>query len=242
METRKKHADNGTLLLRSLGGDEEATEALIINNAGLVRGIALRFTGRGVDLEDLLQIGNMGLLKAIRTFDPARECAFSTYAVPLIFGEIRRYLRDDGLIKVSRTQKRLSAQLSSERDKAIKAGEDVTVAELARRCGVSVAEAAYALDATAPVRSLSETVWGEEDGPTLASTLTDEEEGERVFNRLALSMSIDKLPPLGRKIILLRYYRDLSQQQTADLLGLTQVKISREEKKCLAFLRGELSE
>ncbi len=241
MDTEKKYGDNMALLRRSLGGDEKATEALIINNAGLVRGIALRFVGRGTDLEDLLQIGNMGLLKAIRTFDPGRECAFSTYAVPLIFGEIRRHMRDDGLIKVSRTQKRLAAILASERERAIKEGVELRIEELAERCGVTAEEAAAALGAVSPVRSLSEPVWGEEEGVTLDAILTDEEEGERAFDKLALSMSIDRLPPLRRKIILLRYYRDLSQQQTADLLGITQVKVSREEKKSLIFLREELS-
>ena len=241
MEKEKKYGGNTALLERSLAGDEAATEELVKNNAGLVRGIALRFTGRGVDLEDLIQIGSMGLLRAIRTFDLSRECAFSTYAVPLIFGAIRRYLRDDGLIKVSRGQKKLAATLAEVREDAIKRGEELRIEDLAARCGVSVHEAVMALDAAAPVRSLSEVVYGEEDGITLGSTLTDEDAETRTFEHLALSMSIDKLPPLGRKIILLRYFRDLSQQETANLLGLTQVKISREEKKCLAMLRQELS-
>ncbi len=241
MDTQKKYADNAALLQKSLGGDKTATEKLVINNAGLVRGIAMRFVGRGTDLEDLLQIGNMGLIKAIRTFDPGRECAFSTYAVPLIFGEIRRHLRDDGLIKVSRTQKRLAAVLAEEREKAAKAGENLRIEELAKRAGVSVGEAVSAMESALPVRSLTEPVWGEDEGVTLDAVLTDEDEGERTFDKLALSMSIDKLPPLQRRIILLRYYRDLSQQETADILGLTQVKISREEKKCLTFLRRELS-
>lgn len=242
MEQVSKYADNTALLLRSLDGDENATEELLVINAPLVRSIAGRFTGRGTDLEDLIQIGNIGLLKAVRTFDPARGCAFSTYAVPLIFGEIRRHLRDDGPIKVSRTQKRLAAMLAAAREEAIKDGRELRLEELAARCGVTPEEAATALDAVAPVRSLSETLYGdEEDGPTLGAALGDSEACEKLFDRLALSMSIEKLPPLRRKIILLRYYRDLSQQQTADLLGLTQVKVSREEKKILAFLRSELS-
>ena len=241
METKKPYAENTALLERSRQGDEKATEALMLANGGLVRNIAARFEGRGVDAEDLFQIGFIGLLKAIRTFDPSRACAFSTYAVPLIFGEIRRHLRDEGPIKVSRTQKRLAAMLAREREQAIKRGENPRIEDLAAACGVTPAEAAVALDAMAPIRSLSETLFGEEDGPTLDDTVTDEDEVERTFHHLALSMSIDKLSPLRKKIILLRYWRDLSQQQVADQLGLTQVKVSREEKKIIAFLREELS-
>lgn len=241
METKKPYAENTALLERSRQGDEKATEALMLANGGLVRNIAARFEGRGVDAEDLFQIGFIGLLKAIRTFDPSRACAFSTYAVPLIFGEIRRHLRDEGPIKVSRTQKRLAAMLAREREQAIKRGENPRIEDLAAACGVTPAEAEVALDAMAPIRSLSETLFGEEDGPTLDDTVTDEDEAERTFHHLALSMSIDKLSPLRKKIILLRYWRDLSQQQVADQLGLTQVKVSREEKKIIAFLREELS-
>ncbi len=241
MEVREKYADNLDLLTRSLAGDEKATEALLINNGGLVRTLAARFIGRGTDYEDLVQIGMIGLVKAVRTFDPARECAFSTYAVPLILGELRRHLRDDGFVKVSRTRKRQAAMLASAREAALKEGRDPRIEELAQACGVTVEDAIDALEATAPVRSLSECMYGDEDGPTLDSAVADTEAPERDFDRLALSMSIDKLPPLRRKIILLRYFRDLSQQRTADILGLTQVKVSREEKKILAFLREELS-
>ncbi len=241
MELREKYRDNATLLARSREGDERATEELLINNAGLVRSLASRFIGRGTDYEDLVQIGMIGLVKAIRTFDPTRECAFSTYAVPLVLGELRRHLRDDGFVKVSRTRKRLAAMLASAREAALKEGQDIRIEDLAARCGVAVEDAVDALEATAPVRSLSECMYGDEDGPTLDSAIADTEAPERDFDRLALSMSIDKLPPLRRKIILLRYFRDLSQQRTADLLGLTQVKVSREEKKILAFLREELS-
>ena len=241
-EQNEKYKDNPTLIAASQAGDAEATEQLVLQNGGLVRSIAVRFLGRGQELEDLIQIGHMGLIKAIRTFDLSRGCAFSTYAVPLIFGEIRRFLRDDGPIKVSRTQKRLGATLAAERERCLSEGMgEVRLSVLAERCGVSVAEAAAALDATAPVTSLSELVYHGEDGPTLESRLSNEEENERDFDRLALSMAIDKLPALRRKIILLRYYRDYSQSETAAALGLTQVKVSREEKRILSFLREELA-
>ena len=242
-QRNEKFNDNLALILASQSGDARATDRLVRQNGGLVNHIALRFLGRGQELEDLIQIGNMGLLKAIRTFDPARECAFSTYAVPLIFGEIRRFLRDDGPIKVSRSQKRLGAALAAEQEKCIAEGmTDVRLATLAERCGVSVEEAAAALDAIAPVSSLSDVLYNDEDSPTLESTLADTGATEREFDRLALSMAIDKLPEVRRKIVLLRYFRDYSQSETAAALGLTQVKVSREEKKILAFLRTELSD
>ena len=241
MSENKKFDKNPSLLARSSGGDDSATEELIRYNMGLVTSIAARFIGRGTDMEDLIQIGSLGLLKAIRTFDPARECAFSTYAVPLIFGEIRRHLRDDGPIKVPRSQKRLGARLIAERERASQAGEELRVEELADRVGVSAAEAASAMEATMPLCSLSDYLWGEEGGPTLEGSVCDDREAERTLNHLALSCAIDKLPALRRQIIRLRYYRDLSQQQTADILGLSQVKVSREEKKILAFLAEELA-
>lgn len=238
----EKFKDNLELILASQAGDARATDRLVRQNGGLVNRIAFRFLGRGQEPEDLIQIGNMGLLKAIRTFDPARECAFSTYAVPLIFGEIRRFLRDDGPIKVSRSQKRLGAALAAEQGRCIAEGRgDVHLSELAARCGVSVEEAAAALDAIAPVSSLSDVIYNGEDSPTLESTLSDTDAQEKEFDRLAISMAIDKLPELRRKIVLLRYFRDYSQNETAAALGLTQVKVSREEKKILAFLREELS-
>lgn len=239
----EKYKDNLALIAASQAGDEKATDRLIRCNGGLVNHVAMRFLGRGYEAEELIQVGSIGLLKAIRTFDPSRACAFSTYAVPLIFGEIRRFLRDDGPIKVSRTQKKLGAMLAAERERflAEEQGEP-HISELAARCGVTVEEAVAALDAIAPVASLSDLLYNDTDSPTLESTLADEEENLRNFDRLAISMAIDKLPTLRRKIILLRYFRDYSQSETAAALGLTQVKVSREERKILDFLRVELSE
>lgn len=242
-ETNEKFKDNPALIAAAQAGDRRAADRLVRQNGGLVNHIAVRFLGRGCELEDLIQIGNMGLLKAIRTFDTARGCAFSTYAVPLIFGEIRRFLRDDGPIKVSRTQKRLGAMLAAERERCIAAGMgELRLSELAARCGTTPEEAAAALDAIAPVSSLSDVLYNNEDSPTIESTLSDEDEITRQFDKLAIRVAIDKLPDLRRRIILLRYFRDYSQSETAAALGLTQVKVSREEKKILAFLRGELSE
>ena len=241
MDSEKKYADNPRLLALAQAGDEKALSDLVKNNVGLVRSVAARFPARGYDREELVAVGHLGLLKAIRTFDPARGCTFSTYAVPLIFGEIRRFLRDDGPIKVSREQKRLAALLYAERERAAAKGEDLRLSELAGRVGVTPEEAADALDALSPIRSLSEYAYSDGEGPTLESTLSDDGENERVFDRIALSAAIDRLPAQRKKIILLRYYRDLSQQKVADLLGLSQVKVSREEKRAVEALRRELS-
>ena len=235
------------LIAEAQSGEEpratEATEALLRENMGLVRTAALRFRERGTEYEDLLQIGSIGMLRAIRSFDLSRGLAFSTFAVPLIVGEIRRHLRDDGLLHVSRSYKRLATELLQRRREITeREGREPTVDELAALCGVGREEAAVALAGVAPVTSLSECCF-EDDKGDLGERLTDEEsesEPQILSDKLALREAIGKMPPLWKKILLLRYYRDRTQQQTAEALGLTQVKISREEKKILSFLRGEL--
>ncbi len=222
---------------------DAATETLIVENMGLVRTAALRFRDRGSEYEDLMQIGTIGMIRAIRTFDLSRGLAFSTFAVPLIVGEIRRHLRDDGPLHVSRSYKKLAAELARHRREISECeGRDPSIEELAARCGVGREEAAVALAATSPVTSLSECAFEEEKGE-LGERITDEESANEpaiLNDRLALHEAIGRMPPLWRKILLLRYYRDRTQQQTADLLGLSQVKVSREEKKILTFLKGEL--
>ncbi len=228
-------------LLRAAQGDGEAEARLVEWNQGLVTSVAARFRGRGADFEDLVQIGSIGLLKAIRSFDLGRGFAFSTYAVPLIIGEIRRFLRDDGMVKVGRGQKRTGALLMKEREKWIaEHGEEPRLNALAERVGISPEEAAAALDAASPVRSLSESI-GEDDFSLEDVIPSEEDEIGRMIEKLALNETIRSLPPLWRQIIALRYFREYSQQQTADVLGLTQVKVSREEKKIFAELRGRLA-
>ena len=244
LNENKSYAKNTELIRKAQSGDEKATEELIISNTGLVRSIAVKFKDRGLEYEDLMQIGTIGMLKAIRSFDLERGTVFSTYAVPLIIGEIRRYLRDDGIIKVSRSYKKLGVQLlKAKNDIMANEGREPQIGELASACGVSVSEAAVALDSITPVSSLSYCVYGE-DGLSVDGTIADDDstnEMERLCENIALSQAISKMQPLWRKIVLLRYYRDFTQQQTAEALGLSQVKISREEKKIFAFLRGELA-
>jgi RNA polymerase sporulation-specific sigma factor len=173
-----------------------------------------------------------------------RGTAFSTYAVPLIIGEIRRHLRDDGLIRVSRGYKRTGMAIMREKNRIMtEEGREAGVGELASSIGVSVEEAAIAIDAVSPISSLSDNVFGE-DSKTLDSVIPDREAADELENlndRISLGQAINKMPQEWRKIVLLRYYRDMTQQEVANLLGLSQVKVSREEKKIMSFLRGELA-
>ena len=239
-EERSIYDKNLELIRRFREGDDAAGEELASLNRPLVYNIAGRFVGRGADMDELVEMGTIGLVKAINTFDFSRECAFSTYAVPLIFGEMRRFLRDDGIIKVSRENKRLSALLNAERDRRLTLGEDAGIASIAAAVGVSPQDAAAALFSTSPVRSLEEAAYDDEDSATLGATIADDEAPAREFDKLALKLAIEKLRDTERKIIILRYFRDYSQAETARALGLTQVKISREEKKILSRLREEL--
>lgn len=233
---------NQELLEKSIGGDEKATSELMEANMGLVRSIALRFRDRGVEYEDLIQIGCIGMLKAIRSFDSERGTVFSTYAVPLIIGEIRRFIRDDGLIKVSRIYKQQGALLMREREKYLaEYGTEPTIEALAKICNLSVSDAVIALDASSPVNSLSASLSGDDDGFTLEDTLSSEKnEIEEKIDHIALAQIIKKLPPLWRQIVTMRYLNEYSQQKTAELLGITQVKVSREEKKIIEAIRKEL--
>lgn len=236
----KGYGINNELLVRYREGDSSAGNRLAELNTPLVYSIARRFLGRGVELDELVECGTVGLVKAMKTFDFSHECAFSTYAVPLIFGEIRRFLRDDGPIKVSREEKRLSAVLNAERERRGAMGEDTGIAALAAAVGISAQDAASALFAGAPVRSLDERVYDDDDGATLGSTVCDEDEEMRSFERVAIRAAIEKLNGTHKKLIILRYFRDLSQAETARVMGITQVKVSREEKKIMAILRQEL--
>ena len=244
METSTLYERNQELLQRAREGDNDAEAALVEENLGLVHKVARRFLDRGTEYEDLVQIGTIGMIKAIRSFSQERGTVFSTYAVPLIIGEIRRHLRDEGPIKVSRIYKKQGLMLMCEKNRiAAEEGREAGVAELAARCGVSVEEAAVSLDAMSPITSLSEFVYGE-DTITYEGVIADEEserESERICDRIALAQCIHRLPELWQKIVLMRYFRSMTQQETANALGLTQVKISREEKKLLLALREELS-
>ena len=218
-------------------GDVQALSLAVSENTGLVKSISLRFIGRGVDYEDLCQIGHIGMIKAIRNFDFSKGCAFSTYAVPLIIGEIKRFLRDDGEIKISRELKRRGALVMSMRERFINEnGKEPRVSELADLCELSSEETAEALCAMNATVSLSEQM-GED------ASLEDflgVDNSEKINEKIALRQAIEALPITEREIILLRYFKNLTQTETGRALNLTQVTVSRKEAKAIELLRSAL--
>ncbi len=237
-----KQFDNSELLVRIQSGDRQAMDMLVDQNLGLVKKLAKRFTGRGADYEDLVQIGVIGMIKAARSFDFSFNTVFSTYAVPLIMGEIRRFLRDDGPIKVGRALKRQGMIVMNARESFIKEqGREPRLSELSEMTGIDIHEIASSMEAVSAVYSLNDTIGPAEDGMTYESSIADDDFTlEKMTDKIALAEAIRKLPPLWREIITLRYFSDLSQQETGKRLGITQVKVSREEQKILNTLKKEL--
>ena len=228
------------LLRRAKQGDSRASEDLITENAGLIWSIARRFVGRGTDLEDLYQLGCLGFLKAVEGFDPAFGTQFSTYAVPKISGEIRRFLRDDGAVKVSRGIKEQATAIKIARNHLTAAlGREPTVLEISRQTGISPEDIAIAENATAATESIQRETG--EEGFSLEHILTDTESEERMVEKIALSQAIGKLQEKEGMVIRLRYYHGLTQQRVAKVLDVSQVQVSRIEKKALAHLRELLS-
>lgn len=235
----ENYDENSALLEKYKNGDETAADELIRNNLGLVKSIASRFFGRGEELEDLIQIGTLGMLKAIKGYDASFGTVFSTYAVPLITGEIRRYLRDNGLIKVSRTAKKNGYTLLREREKFIsKHAREPKLSELAEICGISCEDALYALDASRPAISLSEKL-SEDSDTELIDLCATSDEIDGLCEKIALKEAVSKLPEDEHKLLSLRYFKGLTQSETAKVLGITQVKVSRTEKKIIDKLRSE---
>ena len=228
------------LIARAQQGDREAGEALITENSGLIWAVARRFLGRGTDSDDLYQLGCLGFLKAVDGFDLRFGTQFSTYAVPKISGEIRRFLRDDGAIKVSRTLKEQAASVRTVRNQLSTAlGREPTVAEIARQTGLTPEEIAMAESATAATESIQKETGDE--GFTLENVLTDTESEEKMVEKIALRQAIDGLPDREKLVIRLRSYHGLTQQRVAKVLSVSQVQVSRIEKKALGLLRERLS-
>ena len=220
-------------------GDERACEQVLEENNGLIWSIVRRYYGRGVEPDDLYQLGCLGFLKAVRGFDPAFGTQFSTYAVPKIAGEIRRFLRDDGPVKVSRGQKEQALAIHRARNQlTAQLGREPTLSELAQVTGLTPEDIASADLATAAVTSLQ--AESGETGLALEGMVASPEED--LVERVALRTAIDRLPQQQRMLILLRYYKGLTQDKTAKILGVSQVQVSRLEKKAIQFLRQELQE
>lgn len=225
------------LLQRAKNGDEEAKEQLILDNAGLVWSVARRYFGRGVDPDDLYQLGCLGFLKAIDGFDPQFGTQFSTYAVPKISGEIRRFLRDDGAVKVSRCMKERSASVKMTRQRlSTQYNREPSLSEIAAALNLTVEEIAEAEAATSSTESIHRE--NGEGGFTLEDILTTGSVEEELVESISLREAVCSLPPRERNVIALRYYRGLTQDHTANILGVSQVQVSRIEKKALQLLRS----
>lgn len=222
-------------ILAAQTGDRQAMEMLVRDNLPLVHSIVRRFYGRG-EAEDLFQLGAMGLMKAIRDFDPERPVELSTYAVPKIAGEIRRFLRDDGAVKVSRTVKEHAAAVQrAERQLTEKTGGSPRLSALCQQTGLTLEQVLEAMQAPTGTISLEAEV--KEDGVSLLELLPGDDPEERITLRMDLQRALEALEPRLRQVIVLRYLRDMTQQRAAALLGITQVQVSRLEKRARGRLR-----
>ncbi len=227
------------LIRRAQAGDRQASEQLVTENSGLIWAVTRRFLGRGVEAEDLYQLGCIGFLKALEGFDPAFGTQFSTYAVPKIAGEIRRFLRDDGAVKVSRSLKERACAVRAARAKlSTQLGREPTVTEIGALLGITPEDIAMAETATAATESIYRQTG--EEGFSLENVLTDTESEERMVEKIALRQAVRALPERERQIIALRYFHGLTQQRTAGILGISQVQVSRVERKALGLLKEKL--
>lgn len=245
--------DTKELILRAHNGDKAARDKLVLENIGLVYSVSRRFVGRGYELEDINQIGTIGLIKAIDKFDDSFDVRFSTYAVPMIAGEIKRFLRDDGMLKVSRSLKENGYRIKKASDKLVSQnGREATIEELAAATELSVEDVVMALEANTDVESIYRTIY-QNDGNEVylvdklsgssGDTVKDEFAGaqEQLLNSILLEQLLAELDELEGKLIMLRYFKEMTQTQVADKLGISQVQVSRLEKKILRKLRGYIT-
>lgn len=227
--------ETSQLLTKAKRGDNQAKETLLINNSGLIKTLTKRFLNKGVDYDDLYQLGCIGFIKAIDNYDFSFDNKFSTYAVPMILGEIKRYLRDNGSIKVSRLIKNQAYKINRyiedfKRDK----GSEPTVEDLSKAFDMSTEEIAFALDSSKMPLSLNGVSDdGDDELPDLLQKIPDSFSEDDLIDKITFSSLIEKLPIREREIILMRYYHDKTQSETAKLLGISQVQVSRIEQKIL---------
>jgi RNA polymerase sporulation-specific sigma factor len=231
------------LLKAAHEGDTQARDTLVMNNVGLVWSIVRHYSGRGYDLEDLYQIGCIGLIKAIDKFDLEYDVKFSTYAVPMIMGEVKRFLRDDGMIKVSRGLKELGMKVKHARESMTwELGREPTIGEIAGRLGVSPEEVAASLEAAVEVESIYQPVGsGDDQNLTVGDRLADDrQEQEQLIDRIVLSQVMNQLDEREREIIYRRYFENQTQSRIAADFHISQVQVSRLEKKILLRMREYL--
>lgn len=224
-------------------GSKEALERLVQDNSGLVWSIVKRFYGRGYSKEELYQVGAIGLIKAIKRFNLEFNLQFSTYAVPYILGEIKRFIRDDGPIKVSRSIKELASKINElQRENIKNTGEELSINEIAKELGILKEEVAFALEAIRPIESINQEAFQDDsEGESRLSKIgnnVDEEKG--VIEKITINKLIEELDEREKKIIILRYYKEKTQVEVAKLLGISQVQVSRIEKKVLLSMRSKV--
>ena len=230
-------------IIKAQNKSEEALGKIIEENKGLIWSIIKRFSGRGHSMEDLYQIGCIGLIKAIQRFDTTYNVRISTYAVPYILGEVKRFIRDDGFIKVSRSVKELATKINEiQRQNILKTGEQMQVKDLAQILKVSKEEIVVALDAIRSPESIDEEIYDEEGGETKISRITSEkDETACIINKICIHELINELNDREKRIIILRYYKGKTQCEVANMLGITQVQVSRIEKKVLIEMRNKIA-
>ena len=239
------YENNLQLIPLAKEGNTEALNKLIEANLPLVTSISKKFTNRGYEYEDIYQIGCMGLVKAIKNFDEKYNVKFSTYAVPMIIGEIKRFLRDDGMIKVSRNVKSLAKKLHFDKEALTKKlNREPTVEELAQFSGMDKEEILFALESSASMQYLYEVIHQDDGSPVLLIDKLSENsiEDKNITEKLALKEALRNLDTKSRQIIVLRYFKDKTQIQVAKMLGISQVQVSRIEKKVLQEMRKQLDE
>lgn len=229
-------------IIEAQKSNKQAMEKIITNNSGLVWSIVNRFLGRGYSKEELYQIGCIGLIKAVQRFDVNFEVKISTFAVPYIMGEIKRFLRDDGPIKISRSIKELGAKIREvQREYFAKNGKDIKISEIAKILNASVEEIAVALDAAKPIDSIDEEAYeGEEKESKISKIGNNKDEVGELINKITIKKLIKELNPREQQIILLRYFKEKTQTDVAKTLGISQVQVSRIEKKVLLEMRKKI--
>ncbi len=232
------HDETLVLIAEAQNGDGSATDKLVKCNSALVKSIVKRFLGRGVEYDDLFQIGCMGLIKAIQNYDASFNVRFSTYAVPMILGEIKRFLRDDGSIKVSRSLKETAIKaLNIQEQMKDKLGRTPTINEISEAIGIPSEDIVFAFDAAKTPLSIYENAYDDSSVLLVDRMMTDESQQEELIDKILLKELIGKLDMQERRIIVLRYFQDKTQSEIASVLGISQVQVSRMESKILAKLR-----
>lgn len=239
------YEENSQLIPLAKEGNQEAMNKVIEMNLPLVSSISKKFLNRGYDYEDIFQIGSIGLVKAINNFDDKFNVKFSTYAVPMIIGEIKRFIRDDGIIKVSRSVKTLARKLHFDKEALTKElDREPTIDELSKYSGVEKEEIMFAIESSVNMQYLYDTIHQDDGAPVLLIDKLSEkgEDDTDMINRIALKEALRSLDSKSRQVIMLRYFKDKTQVQVAKLLGISQVQVSRIEKKVLVVMREKLKE